>query len=217
MQGAYLGREGARGAWTRGGGGARGGGRAHLLEEAVAAGGEGDREVRRPDRASSNRRNGNHSLLGGARGGGGRCRVGTGSVPWRRVRRLLRRTVGRGSVHDEIQDKGAARESGVREKEGREAGAVLPAITRRGRRSGVRSASGWGWGREGAAGESSAREKERRGRGTSGLGQERSAVGSCVEERLRFTEGKERLRFTEGRTRGGSLPLTALIGSIDIN
>jgi hypothetical protein len=106
----------------------------------------------------------------GARGGGGRCRVGTGSVPWRSVRRLLRRTVGRGSIHDEIQDKGAARESGVREKEGREAGAVLPAITRRGRRSGVRSASGWGWGREGAAGESSAREKERRGRGTSGLG-----------------------------------------------
>jgi hypothetical protein len=89
VQGAYLGREGARGAWTRGGGGARGGERAHLLEEAVAAGGEGDREVRRPDRAPSNQRNGNHSLLGGARGGGGWCRVGTGSVPWRSVRRLL--------------------------------------------------------------------------------------------------------------------------------
>jgi hypothetical protein len=170
VQGAYLGREGARGAWTRGGGGgARGGGHAHLLEEVVTAGGEGDREVWRPDRAPSNRRNGNHSLLGGARGGGGRCRVGTGSVPWRSVRHLLRRTVGRGSVHDEIQDKGATRESGVREKEGREAGAVLPAIALGWwTGSGVRSASGWGW--EGAAGESSAREKERTGRGTSRLG-----------------------------------------------
>jgi hypothetical protein len=80
---------------------------------------------------------------------------------------------------------------------------------------GERTTSGWGWGREGAAGESSAREKERRGRGTSGLrsGAERGCI--VVEERLRFTEGKERLRFTEGRTRGGSLPLRVLIGSID--
>jgi hypothetical protein len=36
-----------------------------------------------------------------------------------------------------------------------------------------------------------------------------------VEERLRFIEGKERLRCTEVRTRGGSLPLRVLIGSID--
>jgi hypothetical protein len=208
VQGAYLGREGARGAWTRGGGGARGGGRAHLLEEAVAAGGEGDREVRRPDRASSNRRNGNHSLLGGARGGGGRCRVGTGSVPWRRVRRLLRRTVGRGSVHDEIQDKGAARESGVREKEGREAGAVLPAIALGWWMGSGRRRGGDGKGRRG----SQARERKRGGGG------ERAGWGrGCivVEERLRFIEGKERLRCTEGRTRGGSLPLRVLIGSID--
>jgi hypothetical protein len=82
---------------------------AHLLEEAIAAGGEGDREVRRPDRTPSNQRNGNHSLLGRARGGGGRRRVGTGSVSWRSVRRLLHQTVGRGSAHDEIWDEGAAR------------------------------------------------------------------------------------------------------------
>jgi hypothetical protein len=54
------------------------------------------------------------------------------------------------------------------------------------------------------------RERERE----EGEGNER--VGSCVEERLRFTEGKERLRFTEGRTRGGRLPLIVLIGSIDL-
>jgi hypothetical protein len=34
-------------------------------------------------------------------------------------------------------------------------------------------------------------------------------------ERCRFAEQNGRCRFTEGRTRGGSLPLTALIGSID--
>ena len=33
--------------------------------------------------------------------------------------------------------------------------------------------------------------------------------------RCRFTEASGRCRFTEGRTRGGSLPLAALIGSID--
>jgi hypothetical protein len=33
--------------------------------------------------------------------------------------------------------------------------------------------------------------------------------------RCRFTEVIGRCRFTEGRTRGGSLPLAALIGSID--
>jgi hypothetical protein len=33
--------------------------------------------------------------------------------------------------------------------------------------------------------------------------------------RCRFAEPNGRCRFTEGRTRGGSLPLTALIGSID--
>jgi hypothetical protein len=81
----------------------------------------------------------------------------------------------------------------------------------------VGAASGGGWGRDEAAGESSAREKERRGGERAGWGQGRSAVGSCVKEWLRFTEGKERLRFTEGRTRGGSLPLTALICSKDLN
>jgi hypothetical protein len=34
--------------------------------------------------------------------------------------------------------------------------------------------------------------------------------------RCRFTEEIGRCRFTEGRTRGGSLPLAALIGSIDL-
>jgi hypothetical protein len=33
--------------------------------------------------------------------------------------------------------------------------------------------------------------------------------------RCRFTEASGRCRFTEGRTRGGSLPLATLIGSID--
>ena len=33
--------------------------------------------------------------------------------------------------------------------------------------------------------------------------------------RCRFTKASGRCRFTEGRTRGGSLPLAALIGSID--
>jgi hypothetical protein len=34
--------------------------------------------------------------------------------------------------------------------------------------------------------------------------------------RCRFTEASGRCRLAEGRTRGGSLPLRALIGSIDI-
>jgi hypothetical protein len=36
-----------------------------------------------------------------------------------------------------------------------------------------------------------------------------------VGGRRRFTEASGRCRFTEGRTREGSLPLTALIDSID--
>jgi hypothetical protein len=41
-------------------------------------------------------------------------------------------------------------------------------------------------------------------------------VGVSRGGRCRFTEAIGRCRFTEGRTRGGSLPLAALIGSIDI-
>jgi hypothetical protein len=40
-------------------------------------------------------------------------------------------------------------------------------------------------------------------------------VGVSRGGRCRFTEAIGRCRFTEGRTRGGSLPLAALIGSID--
>jgi hypothetical protein len=44
----------------------------------------------------------------------------------------------------------------------------------------------------------------------------RTNVGVSRGERCRFTEAIGRCRFTEGRTRGGSLPLAALIGSIDL-
>jgi hypothetical protein len=81
-----------------------------------------------------------------------------------------------------------------------------------GERSAVDVGVGVGTGRGGGG-------VKREGEREEGEGNERFGVrgGSRVEERLRFTEGKERLRFTEGRTRGGSLPLTALICSIDFH
>jgi hypothetical protein len=44
----------------------------------------------------------------------------------------------------------------------------------------------------------------------------RTNVGVSRGGQCRFTEAIGRCRFTEGRTRGGSLPLAALIGSIDV-
>jgi hypothetical protein len=37
-----------------------------------------------------------------------------------------------------------------------------------------------------------------------------------TDERCRFDDIDGRCRFMEGRTRGGSLPLAALIGNIDL-
>jgi hypothetical protein len=56
-----------------------------------------------------------------------------------------------------------------------------------------------------------------RGWGGTNMGVEtRTNVAVSRGGRCRFTEEIGRCRFTEGRTRGGSLPLAALIGSIDL-
>jgi hypothetical protein len=81
------------------------------------------------------------------------------------------------------------------------------AFTRSGRwtgRSTIRGrAADWRW----EAG------RRRLTRGGGGGGGERT--WACADGRSRFTEASGRCRFTEGRTRGGSLPLTALICSKD--
>jgi hypothetical protein len=53
-------------------------------------------------------------------------------------------------------------------------------------------------------------------RGTNMGVETRTNVAVSRGGRCRFTEEIGRCRFTEGRTRGGSLPLAALIGSIDL-
>jgi hypothetical protein len=55
------------------------------------------------------------------------------------------------------------------------------------------------------------------GGGSRGVGEGEAGgrTWAWVGGRRRFTEASGRCRFTEGRTREGSLPLTALIDSID--
>jgi hypothetical protein len=65
--------------------------------------------------------------------------------------------------------------------------------------------------------ESGGLEGRQGGGGSRGVG-EWEAGGTKVgwaDERCRFTEASGRCRLAEGRTRGGSLPLRVLIGSID--
>jgi hypothetical protein len=101
---------------------------------------------------------------------------------------------------------GVARESGVTEKEGRGRARSSQSSRWDGGRGGARSAGErrTGGGRQGGGGS----------RGV-GVGEVGERTWACADGRSRFTEASGWCRFTEDRTRGGSLPLTALIGSID--
>jgi hypothetical protein len=112
--------------------------------------------------------------VAGVGGGGG----GTGSVLWRSARHLLHQTVGHGSAHAEIRDEGVARESGVREKEGRGRARSSQSSrwdggrgVERGRRRG-----GDGKGRQG----SQARGRKREGEGNELVGVEGGARLDCA-------------------------------------
>jgi hypothetical protein len=76
------------------------------------------------------------------------------------------------------------------------------------RKEGVR-----GGGHHGAGGEGGGAAADRSRGGGGGGG---ARTWAWVGGRCRFTEASGRCRLAEGRTRGGSLPLRALIGSIDI-
>jgi hypothetical protein len=107
------------------------------------------------------------------------------------------------------------------EGRGREGEALNPGRVRRGVLGSCHRGAGQGEQgrrvRTGGAGAAAHAGWERGRRGTNVGVEMRTNVGVSRGGRCRFTEAIGRCRFTEGRTRGGSLPLAALIGSIDLS
>jgi hypothetical protein len=106
------------------------------------------------------------------------------------------------------------------EGRGREGEALNPRRVRRGVLGSCHRGAGQGEQgrrvRTGGAGAAAHAGWERGRRGTNMGVETRTNVAVSRGGRCRFTEEIGRCRFTEGRTRGGSLPLAALIGSIDL-